>query len=393
VLAVITILFLVGSAVVVLAIEQGRMARNLNETMIARQQAMAGIAEAQALLLNAPDWSKAGVLPPLVPPAQVDPRVPAAYTIAVDGPPVSPPSSKDACIVVAHGWFMNPGPHNDVYIRCSFQRPLGFQFALQTNISGAQVNNPPAAGEYSIADRVPALKGALGTDANVNNQVSAQMLNSIYGNVEVGVGGTASVMTPNGITTIDSASGGTFSNGLNANPIAPTAPTLPTMSPTTFAGASDSGVLPPGYYPSLSIRGNCTMQFQDGGTYVIGSLGFNGAPATLEMPANANGVHVYFESDVDLSGHFLDNGAPGQLLMLGTAGCTHIVLDNSAFKGAGSPTFNGAVYAPAALVDANGLNIIGAILSNNFKNGTIDAEPGSIPVMGVAPVSWIESRQ
>lgn len=128
VLTVLVVMFLLGGTVAGLCISQARMARLHWEQTQSRQQAMAGLVEAQTWLNPSIDWTT-GQANYADHEFQADPDIAAFYTIHVES------ATRDSATIVSTGYFKNPdgSRRNAVSERSVFQRAaFGFRYPVQT---------------------------------------------------------------------------------------------------------------------------------------------------------------------------------------------------------------------------------------------------------------------
>lgn len=197
VLVIVGILFVLGVAVAGLSVNNGRLVATMQDTAACRQAALAGLAEAQAVLNQSSDWTDnmTEFQTPPVERALPNSQPPAFYTIQFTAPPQSAQAS-----VRTIGYLKAPngarrcGVSMDVRLQRSSAAFLyPFQAADSISLStGSQVSS---AGEVAVR-----------TNATLPGHVAIDGTSSVTGDIMVGpINDVSGIVSASSAVTVEAA--------------------------------------------------------------------------------------------------------------------------------------------------------------------------------------------
>lgn len=230
---------------------------------------------------------------------------------------------------------------------------LGGTSAVEDSFSSSATGGYTASQQNSHAD--------VGTNATAPDSVSYSGHAVNYGNVFVGPGGTSSA--------VDGTSPTNFTG--TVQPLAVPF-TVPMPDPNMLPGTTDvsygthvTTTLAPGAYRNMTTGSQCDISLQPGGTYYFSGDVKLGAGSNLIIPSTTglNPVKIYVDGSWDSGGGSIVNESANtsNFQLYGTASCTSVTINggNDAYMVVDAPNANVIVQGNSA--------IFGAVIGNTVN--------------------------
>ncbi|MCL5037088.1 MAG: hypothetical protein M1269_08235 [Chloroflexi bacterium] len=197
--------------------------------------------------------------------------------------------------------------------------------------------------------------GDIGTNSGGSHIVTLSGNATVYGNAQIGPGGTPSSISTSGNSSISGNT--TYSTSPVSVPVYE-APAGSSLGNRSYSGNTTT-TLPPGQYDSLSASGNTTVYLSNGVYVFNNSVQFSGDSRLILQSGKAT---IYIKNNWDTSGNGIVNNTlnPSNLTIIGTS-TSHTI------RTSGNSLAYYGIYAPNADITLTGnSDLYGAIVGNSF---------------------------
>jgi hypothetical protein len=267
--------------------------------------------------------------------------------------------------------------------------------SFDSTLTNASIwNSSLGYGTYDVS--IARANGNVATDSSIIGAISIGQAN-IYGHVDTGPGGTATVGN-NGYAGPLPQSGSGIQPGYSSDDMNMVFPpvTLPSGA-GSWQGVSGNSITSSGSYAVYSINNSFTINAPYVSLYVYSGISLSGQSA-ITIGTNASRVSIYVGgSSISLSGQATVNNQTQNAAVLGIYGLPSL----TSISFGGNAAFTGTIYAPQADFQFGGggnntYDFVGSLVARSCKlNGHAnfhydESLKRTGPGIGYIPFSWTE---